>query len=245
MISVFPDLEALSDAAAGLVLEQSNLAIDSRSRFSLVLSGGSTPLRTYELLGSPPYRDQIRWENVHVFWGDERCVPVDDPRNNAKMAYEALLDKVPVPPHQIHPVMCADDPSGAAKDYEEALQAYFQGQVPRFDLIFLGLGADGHTASLFPGTPALGEDDRWVVDVYVPGQEFGRVTFTVPAINSAAVVTFLVAGSDKAHALHEVREGPSNSQRFPAQLISPTEGKLIWLVDQEAAAQSKQDPGLG
>lgn len=241
MISVLPDLEALSHAAAGLVVERSNLAIDAHSRFSVVLSGGSTPQRTYELLGSPPYRDQIRWEKLHVFWGDERCVPIDDPRNNAKMAYEALLDKVPVPPHQIHPVVCAGNPSEAAKDYEDLIQVFFQGQQPRFDLIFLGLGADGHTASLFPRTPVLNEDQRWTAEVYVRGQDFQRITLTVPVINSADAVLFLVSGSEKARALYEVREGTPNPQRYPAQLISPPEGQLIWLVDQEAAAHIEED----
>lgn len=243
MITIFPNLEALSQAAAGMVVERCTLAIKAHSRFSIVLSGGSTPQRTYELLGSPPYRDQIAWEKVHVFWGDERCVPLDDPRSNAKMANEVLLDKVPVPLHQIHPIVCSGDPSKTAKDYEDLLKAFFQDQPPRFDLILLGLGPDGHTASLFPGTPVLKEDERWVADVYVPGQDFHRITLTVPIVNSAAAAAFLVAGSDKAHALYEVRKGATNPERFPAQLISPVDGELFWLVDNEAAVNIEEHQG--
>lgn len=240
MISIFPNLEALSQAAAQLVVKHCNLAIKAQARFSMVLSGGNTPQRTYELLGSPPYRDQIAWEKVHVFWGDERCVPIDDPRSNAKMTYDALLDKIPIPLHQIHPIMCSGNPSEAASDYEGELKAFFGDQPPRFDLIFLGLGGDGHTASLFPRTPVLKERQRWVADVYVPGQDFQRVTLTVPLINAAAAVVFIVSGSDKAQSLYQVREGVVNTERFPAQLISPVDGQLIWLVDQKAAGRIEE-----
>lgn len=241
MISIFPDLEALSQAAARLVVKHCNLAIKAQARFSMVLSGGNTPQRAYELLGSPPYRDQIAWEKVHVFWGDERCVPINDPRSNAKMAYKVLLDRVPIPRHQIHPVVCSEDPSKAAKDYEGLLQTFFQDQPPRFDLVLLGLGGDGHTASLFPGTPVLKEDERWVSDVFVPGHDFQRITLTVPIINAAAAVAFLVSGSDKAQALYEVRQGAVNPELFPAQLISPVDGRLIWLVDKNAAGHIQED----
>jgi 6-phosphogluconolactonase len=241
MLSIFPDLETLSQAAAGLVVKRCKLAVEAQARFSIVLSGGSTPRRTYELLGTAPYRDQIAWQSVHVFWGDERCVPSSDPRSNAKMAYDVLLDKVPIPQLQIRPVRCSEDPSRAAKDYEDVLRTFFHDQPPRFDLVLLGLGGDGHTASLFPGTPALKEDERWVAEVFTPGQDFQRITLTVPIINAAAAVAFIVSGSEKAQALHQVREGDVDPEHFPAQLISPVNGQLIWLVDEKAASHIESD----
>jgi 6-phosphogluconolactonase len=238
MITVYADLESLSRAAAALVVTQANLGVAARGRFSLALAGGHTPRRTYELLAQPPLLDQAPWDRMHIFWGDERCVPLDDPRSNARMAREAWLDHVPIPPNQIHALDCAPAPAAAARDYEARLREFFAGQPPRLDLVLLGLGENGHTASLFPATPVLEEKGRWVAEVYLPQPEVHRVTLTAPFINQAAVVAFLVAGRSKAGVLRKVRHGPRDPGRLPAQLIRPQNGDLLWLADREAAGQA-------
>lgn len=237
MIEVYPDLEALSRAAAALLVKQANLAVAARGRFSVALSGGATPRRTYELLAAPPWVDQAPWGRVHVFWGDERCVPLGDPRSNARLAKEAWLDHVPIPGDQIHPLDCTRDPAATARQYEAQLRGFFAGQPPRLDLVLLGLGDNGHTASLFPGTTVLAERERWAAEVSVAGQDFHRITLTAPIINQAAMVVFLVAGKSKAGVLREVLHGPRDPARLPAQLIQPQNGDLLWLTDLEAAAQ--------
>jgi 6-phosphogluconolactonase len=235
MIRVYPDLESLSRAAAALIATQANLAVAARGRFSVALAGGATPRRTYEMLAAPPLVDQAPWDRVHVFWGDERCVPPDDPRSNAHMAKAAWLDRVPIPKDQIHPLNCAPDPAAAARGYEAQLREFFAGAPPRLDLVLLGLGHDGHTASLFPGTTVLEEKERWAAAVYV-AEGTSRVTLTAPLINQAALVAFLVAGGDKAEVLREVLHGPRDPARLPAQLIRPQNGELLWLADRQAAA---------
>jgi 6-phosphogluconolactonase len=235
VIDIFADLNALSEAAARLFADQAKHASAARGRFSVALSGGSTPSRTYELLAQPPFRDRVPWPKVHVFWGDERCVPADDLRSNYRMARQALLDHVPIPPEQIHPIACAHEPRAAAERYETVLRGFFGERPPRFDLVFLGLGANGHTASLFPDTPVLEERQRWVAEVYVAEQDLFRVTLTAPLLNQAAIVAFLVAGAAKATVLHDVLQGPREPSRLPAQLIRPTDGNLHWLVDRTAA----------
>lgn len=236
MLHIYPDLEALSRAAAEFFVQQAQRAMAGGGRFRVALSGGQTPRRTYGLLGQAPWRDQVRWERVHVFWGDERCVPGDDPRSNARMAREAWLDRVPIPPGQIHPIDCHQDPEEAAQRYEDLLRRLGAGQSSSLDLILLGLGDNGHTASLFPGTAVLSEGQRWAAPVYVAEQNLYRVTLTAPCINRAAVVAFLVAGAGKAQVLKEVLQGPRDPQRLPAQLIQPANGALHWLVDQDAAS---------
>jgi 6-phosphogluconolactonase len=236
MIRVYPDLESVSRAAAALIVAQANLAVAARGRFSLALAGGATPRRTYELLAAPPLKDQAPWDRVHVFWGDERCVPPDDPRSNARLAREAWLDRAPIPGPQIHPINCARDPAAAARDYEARLREFFAGAPPRLDLVLLGLGHDGHTASLFPGAPVLEEQERWAAAVYVADGDLHRVTLTAPFINRARLVVFLVAGGVKAQVLQDVLHGPRDPARLPAQLIRPHPGDLLWLADQPAAA---------
>jgi 6-phosphogluconolactonase len=236
MIKVYPDLESLSQAAASLVVDQANLAVAARGRFSVALSGGATPRRTYELLAAPLLRDQAPWDRVHVFWGDERCVPLNDPRSNARMAREAWLDHVPIPAGQIHPLNCAQSPAAAAQHYEAQLRQCLADQPPRLDLVLLGLGANGHTASLFPDTPVLDEATRWAASVYVKDQDMYRVTLTAPFINQARLVVFLVAGGAKAAVLQEVLYGPRDPKRLPAQLIQPQTGEILWLTDLAAVA---------
>lgn len=245
-VSVFPDAEATATAAAALFTEEAARCVDARGRFSVVLAGGGTPRRTYELLSRPPFRDQIPWDGVHVFWGDERCVEPDDPRSNERMAREAFLDAVPIPPDRIHPVRCGDSPAGAATRYDSLLRAFFSPPASGPDLVFLGLGDNGHTASLFPHSPALTEQERWVVEAFVDaaagagttaaGQDLWRVTLTAPFFNRAETIVFLVTGSGKARVAKKVIQGDDDPDRLPAQLISPASGGLRWYLDEAAAA---------
>ncbi len=245
MIRIYKDLDALSQSAAELFSVLSRQASMICGRFSVALSGGETPRRLYELLAASPYRERIHWEEVNIFWSDERCVPEDDPRSNALMARKALLDQVPIPPEQIHPIRCDQSPEQAAMEYEELLREFFSKQNPNFHLVLLGLGANGHIASLFPETPVLNETNRWVSDVYVPELKMHRVTFTAPFINQASQVVFLVSGLDKAGVLVKVLEGPYQPHQLPAQLIRPNGAHPIWLVDraagQKLTAQNEED----
>jgi 6-phosphogluconolactonase len=235
MIRVYPDLESLSQAAAELFTLQSRVAGIACGRFSVALSGGETPRRMYELLATPEYSERIRWPEVHIFWSDERCVPEDDPRSNARMAHQALLDHVPIPPGNIHPIRCASNPKQAALAYEKELKEFFSTQNPNFHLLLLGLGSNGHTASLFPHTSVLDEEQRWVSEVYVEEVGMYRVTFTAPYINRAEQVAFLVSGADKAQALEDVLEGPFQPTDLPAQLIRSNRKHPLWLVDKAAS----------
>ena len=235
LIHLFDDLEALSQGAAEFFIVKAQDAMAARGRFSVALSGGSTPRRTYEMLAQPAFRDRVDWARAHIFWGDERCVDPDDPRSNARMAQEALLRQVPVPAGQVHPMDCRPSPREAARRYEALLQSFFAGGEPRFDLILLGLGENGHTASLFPGAPVLTEAEGWVAEVYLAEPDLHRLTLTAPCINRAATVAFLVAGAAKAAVVREVIEGPRDPSRLPAQLIHPEPGELHWLLDKGAA----------
>ncbi len=235
MLWIFPDPETLSCAAAALFIRQAQRAIRRSGRFVVALAGGQTPRRTYEWLAHPACRNTVEWEAVYVFWGDERCVPLEDPRSNARMACEALLNHVPIPPDHIHPIVCEGDPAAAAVRYEAVLRRFFGEGPPRFDLVFLGLGEDGHTASLFPFHPALEERTRWVVEV--EGTLPPRVTLTFPALNQARRVAFLVSGASKAEILKEVLRGPVDPRRRPAQGIRPAAGRVLWLVDRGAASR--------
>jgi len=235
MIHVFNNYETLSKAAAEIFVDLANQAIDSNGRFSVALSGGSTPHRLYETLAIAPFREKVHWEAVHIFWGDERCVPLDDPRSNFLMARRTLLDRVPVQADNVHPIL-GDLPAAlAASHYESMLQDFFEKQAPVFDLILLGLGENAHTASLFPHTSVLDEKERWAEEVYVTEQSMYRVTLTVPIINQAKEAIFLVSGADKASALQSVLEGAYHPHEFPAQLIRPHGAHPIWLVDKAAA----------
>jgi len=237
LIQTYADLESLSWAAAKLFARLAADAVKIRGRFGVALSGGQTPGRTYELLARPPFREQVDWERIHIFWGDERCVPPQDPRSNARLARRAWLDQVPLPPGRIHPISCQPSPAAGAREYEILLRQFCAGTPPGLDLVFLGLGEDGHTASLFPDNAALEEGERWTAAVYVPAQGLHRVTLTPAFINQARVVAFLVTGTAKARALREVLQGPRAPRRLPAQLINPEPGELYWLVDQEAAGE--------
>lgn len=232
MIKRYPDSESLARAAAELFVQCAQEAIAARGRFLVALSGGSTPKAMHHILADA-MRDQVAWDHVHVFWGDERCVPPDHADSNYRMARETLLDHVPIPPEQVYRVHAELDPQAAAETYARTLQV----QLPdgRFDLIYLGMGYDGHTLSLFPHTEALRESERWVVANYVPTLEAWRLTTTPALDNQARCIAFLVSGEKKADALHAVLRGAHLPEQYPAQLIQPREGDLLWYVDTEAA----------
>lgn len=235
MVAVYRDKEAVSLAAAGLIAKEARRAVEARGRFDLLLSGGETPGRCYQLLGEEPLRSSIPWQAVQVFWGDERHVPHDHPLSNFGMARRALLDRVPLSEKQLHPIPYGPTPRESALAYETLLRSYFDLRPPSFDLVLLGLGADGHTASLFPESSILKECCRWVCEVRRAGEDLSRVTLTPLLLNQAALVAFLVSGSGKAAILHRVLEGGRDPQRLPAQLINPDKGRLLWLADRAAA----------
>ncbi|MBK7644714.1 MAG: 6-phosphogluconolactonase [Planctomycetes bacterium] len=232
---IFESLDALLTAARDEVVARAQKALRARRRFTLALSGGSTPKRLYEsLVGA-----EIDWARTQVFFGDERCVPPDHADSNYRMAREALLSKVAIPEKNVHRVRSEDaDPERAAKAYEQDLQSFFKlrpGELPVFDLCLMGMGPDGHTASLFPGTSALAEEVRLAVAPFVEKLNSWRVTLTAPVFNHARSVLFLVAGEDKAQALQGVLESERPAAELPSKLIKPTAGELLWWVDKAAA----------
>ncbi|HVF49111.1 MAG TPA: 6-phosphogluconolactonase [Pyrinomonadaceae bacterium] len=241
MISVFDDAEQLAQAAAERFVAAARAAVGVSGRFSVALAGGTTPRRVYKLLASDAYKNQLEWSKVHIFFGDERCVPPAHPDSNYRMARETLLARVAVPAANVHRIEGAGDAASGARRYEDELRAFFKGdEWPRFDLVLLGMGDDGHTASLFPHTHALAEEQAWVVANRVEKLRAFRITLTARAINHAARVVFMVAGAGKAARLAEVLHGARDPERLPAQLIRPLAGSLEWLVDR-AAAESLPD----
>jgi 6-phosphogluconolactonase len=243
---VFPDRQALIDGAAAHIAELAANAIGARGGFTLALSGGNTPQPVYSLLATAPYVKSIDWSLVQIFFGDERCVPPDDQRSNYHMARRALLDQVPLPMDNVHRIRGEDNPEEAAAKYITALQKIFGGKSGAgapdagFDLILLGMGDNGHTASLFPGLPAVTERSQWVVAQYVEVAGMWRVTMTPTLINAARNVTFLVSGSDKADVLSRVIEGPHQPIVLPSQAIKPANGQLRWFLDAPAAAHLRK-----
>lgn len=241
-VTIYPDHEDLVQGAATLITGLAFDAVAASGRFTVALAGGGTPRPVYELLATPAFANRIPWDKVHVFFGDERCVAPDDPRSNFRMAREALLDHVPLPQGNIHRIAGEDDPVQAAAAYELGLRGLFVAEDPPvFDLICLGLGQDGHTASLFPGTAALAEKKRLVVAQHVEAVDAWRVTLTPAVINAARDVVFLVEGVGKAEVLQRVLQGPHEPDLLPAQLVQPHQGRTHWLVD--AAAAHGVSPG--
>lgn len=210
-------------------------ALKKQDRFTWVVTGGNSPKALYELLATDPYKSRIDWNKLHIFWGDERAVPFTDERNNAKMTYEHLLDKVSVIPAQVHVMRTDIEPAKSALDYEKILHSYFGEEGKSFDLVLSGMGDDGHTLSLFPGTEVIHEKQDWVKAFYLPAQEMFRITLTAPIVNRASKVVFLTFGSGKAHALKEVLEGKRNPDLYPSQVIQPLSGELHWFTDKAAA----------
>lgn len=241
---VFDDAEEVARAAALRVVELAGSSVEAEGRFSVALSGGSTPRRTYELLASDEFAGRIDWTRTHIFFGDERCVPPTHADSNYRMVDDALLSRVPVPARNVHRMTGEGDCVANARLYEEELQTFFAGESwPRFDLVLLGLGDDGHTASLFPLTDALEEQRAWVVANWVEKLGAYRLTLTAPVINHAAHIAFLVTGAGKAARVAEVRRGPRAPTRLPAQLIQPADGELEWYLDRAAAQAMTDDDG--
>jgi 6-phosphogluconolactonase len=238
---VEPDAAALTRRAAQYFVESIEAAVAARDRARIAISGGSAPKPVFEMLADPaePWRLRIPWKQLEIFWVDERCVPPDDKASNYRMAREVLLEKVPLGPAQIHRMEGELEPEAAASRYESELRNSFRlegAETPRFDLIQLGLGANGHTASLFPHTAALHEFGRLVVANLTDAEQPWRLTLTAPVINRGSDVFFLIGGADKAHVVQEVFAGPRDAERLPAQLIRPAGGILTLLLDQAAAA---------
>jgi 6-phosphogluconolactonase len=239
-LHVFKNPDELSLAVAKWIAGNIANTLKKQDRYTIALSGGSTPRLLHKILAAAPYKDQIEWSKLHVFWGDERAVPFDDDRNNAKMAYDTLLNFVPVPAAQIHVMRTDIGPVESAAEYEKILHSYFDKSPASFDMVLLGMGDDGHTLSLFPGTAAVHEDKAWAIAYFLKAQDMYRITLTKAIVNKAATIAFLTTGTGKAHALKEVQEGEYNPDLYPSQEIKPVTGDLHWFVDEAAAAGLRQ-----
>jgi 6-phosphogluconolactonase len=234
-VKILPDNAALTQTAAQEFHKVAESAVQERGRFSVALSGGNTPRAIYSLLASK--HKELPWDRIHVFFGDERHVPPDHPDSNFRMASESLLSKVPVPEKNVHRIHAELDAEAAAAEYDQQLVNFFHlsnHDWPRFDLIFLGIGEDGHTASLFPGSQALAETSHRVMANWVEKFKTFRITLTFPVLNHAAEVVFLVSGAGKAQVLNQVLRPGAN--KYPAQSVRPENGRLLWLVDQDAGS---------
>lgn len=238
-IEVAEDADALSHRVAEQFVALTTNAIDARGRCFVALSGGSTPRAIYRLLGAPAFRGRVRWAGIHFFWGDERHVPPDHPDSNYRMAVETMLSHVPVPPANIHRIRAElPDADRAAREYEAEIRAWVGGEgIPRFDLVHLGVGTDGHTASLFPGSAALRETERLCVANWVEKLGAFRITLTLPVLNAARTVVFVAAGKEKAPIVQRILHEPVPSPPLPAQLVRPTDGELWWMLDRAAAGE--------
>lgn len=247
-VEVFPDAASLAQAAAQRFAKLAHEAIQSRSSFSVALSGGSTPRELYARIADGEKSSPIDWSSVQLFWGDERCVPPDHIDSNYRMAVETLISRVPIPHANVHRIKGEMNPGQAAEEYEETLRRAFGltksqqpaaavEHLPRFDLILLGMGADGHTASLFPHSEAIHEKRRWAAAQYIESQRGWRITLTPGVINAARQVVFLVSGTTKAERLFEVLYNPIQPEILPAQIVRPLDGQLTWMLDSSAAAK--------
>jgi 6-phosphogluconolactonase len=245
-IKIFPDRAALTRDAARRFVVCARAGLAARGQFSVALSGGTTPRDLYALLATPEFAAQIEWSRAHIFFGDERAVPPDHVDSNFKMANDILLARAPIPAQNIHRIRAELAPDDAAREYERELRKFFaregnQGNegnaFPRFDLILLGLGADGHTASLFPRTRVLRETTRWVAAELSAKLNAHRITLTAPVINAAREIIWLVAGADKAITVRDVLHGNYRPDDLPAQLIAPRDARVVWLMDREAAKE--------
>jgi 6-phosphogluconolactonase len=240
-LHIYKDPAEVSKQLAAWITQQIETTLQSNNRFTWVVTGGNSPKQLYELLASPPYRDRIDWSKLHIFWGDERAVPYGDSRNNAKMTFDHLLNKVPVVHQQVHIMDTSLSPEESAKAYEAILHRYFGNEGPTFDLVLNGMGDDGHTLSLFPHTPVIHEQKAWVTAFYLEAQQMHRITLTAPVVNRAQNVAFLTFGENKAKALYEVMKGARNIDLYPSQIIQPVNGRLHWFIDEAAAELVKKD----
>ncbi len=238
-ISIYDDYQSLSEGAANFIREVADSSIKKNGRFTIALSGGSTPKKLFELLSAPPYTEEIDWKRTFVFWGDERNIPADSEENNSFMAGKLLLEHLPIPHKNIFPVPVHLPPAEAAQSYEKMIKDFFDEKLPQFDLNLLGMGDNGHTASLFPHTSILTEDKALVKDVYVEEVGMYRISFTLPLINAAHINLFMISGANKAEMLERALEGPYDPQHIPTQLIKSAENQVFFYVDKAAAANLK------
>ena len=237
MVKVFKDSARVLSALADFIVVNAKQAIANNGRFNFALSGGSSPKQLYELLTSDLYRGKIEWKKVFFFFGDERYVPLDHKNSNYLMVENSLFEPLSISRDQIYEVNTALTPQDAARDYEQRLRDHFKSSDCRFDFILLGLGDNSHTASLFPYTPVLHEKEALVKEIFVGEVNMYRITFTAPLINAARVIVFLVYGESKAEAVHHILEDPINIEAYPAQLIQPSNGELLWFIDEGAASK--------
>lgn len=240
-IKILPDVDALKTRAVDAIIEIAQDSIQARGHFSMALSGGSTPEPVYRALAAPANRIQLNWSHIHLFWGDERHVPHDHRDSNFRMVKQHLLGVVPIPDENVHRVPAEMEVRMAAFHYEEALRRFFDGEWPRFDLVLLGMGEDGHTASLFPHSAGLNEEQRWFIANYAPKRKEWRLTLTKNAINAARNIMLLIVGDAKADVLRDVLTGPEKAEEKPIQLIHPTDGQMVWLLDRDAAKYLPDD----
>jgi 6-phosphogluconolactonase len=236
VLHISDNVESLISAMAEFFVKRSDEAIRQYGKFTVALSGGSSPKKLYTLLASEKYRKQIMWENIFFFFGDERFVPADDPQSNYRMAKETLFDPLGIQPHQVLAVDTTLSPAASALKYEQVIREHFQDEC-RFDLILLGLGDNSHTASLFPHTEVLYEKHALVKEAFVNEVNQFRITFTAALINDAYVIAFLTYGAAKADAVHHILKDPFNPEEYPAQLIKPVSGEVHWFLDKEAAGR--------
>ncbi len=242
ILKTFANIEPLSQWAAEKIIESSREALLKRGRFLFALNGGGTPRRLFELLGSD-FRGQMDWDKIHIFWGDERCVPPDDKESNYGQAREMFLNRVDIPEPNIHRVKAELEPAEAAKDYSQTLKRFASPPLewPRFDLVLLGMGEDGHTASLFPGSSVDDTEPVLAVTGHYQGRPANRVTLTPRVLNSARTILFMVAGASKAETLSRVLGRERNPKQLPAQRIDPKDGEVIWLTDEAAAGKLSKE----
>lgn len=240
MLKVFSDINELSQYAASLFVDTANRSIAERGRFLAALSGGNTPMQLYEFLGNS-FNNKVDWTRTHFFWGDERCVPVDDAGNSYGQTKKVLFDKIIIPDENIHRILSELEPDSASREYAHTLTAFAEPPLawPRFDLTLLGMGDDGHTASLFPNSPVNVDLPTLAVTANYQGRPANRVTLTQKVLNSSRYILFLVTGKSKAVTLNKVLNGVYLPEKFPVQRIAPTDGNLIWLVDEEAGSLLK------
>jgi len=239
-LHISKDNDELSLEVAQWMVDYIDDTLKKQNRFTLVLSGGSTPHKLNTLLAASPFKEKIDWDKLHIFWGDERFVPFEDERNNARMAFDTLLNHVPIPASQIHVMKTKNIiPEVAAGEYEKIIRNYFPPTIPAsftFDLVLLGMGDDGHTLSLFPGMHTMHEEEKWATSLFLKQQDMFRITLTPPVVNRAARIAFLASGAGKAVALQQVIDGDFKPDLYPSQMIKPVDGELHWFVDKAAAA---------
>lgn len=236
-LHIFDNKEIMSDELAQWICDLITGTLKKQEFFSLVLSGGETPKLLYKKLASEKYKNKINWKRIHFFWGDERAVPFSDDRNNAKMAYDILLDRVDIPSSHIHIMRTDIEPNFAVAEYRKLLHTFFDSTAISFDLVLLGMGDDGHTLSLFPGSAALDDNIHWVNSVYNKKQEMYRITLMPVIVNRASAVAFMVDGTKKAKILQQVLEGEFHPKKLPSQIIKPDSGELHWFLDKAAAKE--------